>query len=211
MHDVVLAEWTHVATQAGEVAVFPDGCRDLIVRDVTGCSPEIIVTPLDDRARRVALRKGERLQGLRFRPGVQIDERALLNSPLHTLQDLEAGRLDGIAPPSRQLQEAMQALEMSEMSVDAVASGLGISARTLQRVVASGTNRTPNYWRRLARVRKAARAIMAREELSDLAARLGFSDQPHLTRECRHWFGVTPGRLAREASIASLLDESGYG
>ncbi|MFI4980947.1 MAG: helix-turn-helix domain-containing protein [Nevskiales bacterium] len=43
----------------------------------------------------------------------------------------------------------------------------------------------------------AARSLIARgEPLSDVAARVGFADQSHLTRHFKSRFGITPGRAA---------------
>ena len=84
-------------------------------------------------------------------------------------------------------------------SVAAVAAQLGADRRTLatlfRREVGFGLKR----YARLARFEQALRAVRAEDapSLGLVAARLGFADQPHLTREFRYFAGFAPGCLHR--------------
>lgn len=84
-------------------------------------------------------------------------------------------------------------------SVATVAARLAADRRTLatlfRREVGFGLKR----YARLARFEQALRAVRAQDapSLGLVAARLGFADQPHLTREFRHFAGFAPGRLHR--------------
>jgi AraC-like DNA-binding protein len=52
-------------------------------------------------------------------------------------------------------------------------------------------------------VAKARELICAGLELGEVAQVLGFSDQPHLTREFKKVYGVPPGVLARSVGSRS--------
>lgn len=84
-------------------------------------------------------------------------------------------------------------------SVATVAARLGADRRTLgtlfRREVGFGLKR----YARLARFEQALRAVRARDapSLGLVAAQLAFADQPHLTREFRHFAGFTPGCVHR--------------
>ncbi len=56
---------------------------------------------------------------------------------------------------------------------------------------------------RLRRAERAQRLLAGGHSPADVAARAGFSDQPHLTRELRHFTGRTPGRLAAQPAESS--------
>jgi AraC-like DNA-binding protein len=82
---------------------------------------------------------------------------------------------------------------------------LGVSARSLERLLSGHTQRGPLWWRNLARARHCARALAGATPLAELAADHGYADQAHMTRDLRRWFGATPTRLrAMPALIATL-------
>ncbi|GKS76765.1 hypothetical protein AVME950_17735 [Acidovorax sp. SUPP950] len=56
------------------------------------------------------------------------------------------------------VQEALAALAQSP-TVGAAARALGVSERTLERLMRTATGEPPRYWRALARVRRAAQAL----------------------------------------------------
>lgn len=207
----VLARWSHRADAAGWAHVIPDGCRDLIVRHRAGRPARIAVTALDARSRLVRVEAGEVIRGLRFRPGARIAEALLRHADAAHLAELDPERLDMVEPPDERLGEALDLLGRICVPLSSVPRELGVGARTLQRLVRSETSRTPIFWRRLARIRIAARAVRDGEPAAAAAARLGFSDQAHLSRECRTWLGVTPSALRAGAGPAGLLDAPGYG
>lgn len=211
MNNVVLATWEFTASQAQHAYVIPDGCRDLIVRERPSCAPEVILTALDDRPRTVHVADGERLRGVRFRPGVHLDERLLRTTCSPAMLDLDVRAVDGISVPDVRVQEALQSIAAAEGALPTVARDLGVTARTLQRLVSERTGRPPIYWRRLARIRIAGRALAGGESIADVAVSHGFSDQAHLTRESRHWLGTTPRQLAAGAPAARMLADAGYG
>jgi AraC-like DNA-binding protein len=42
--------------------------------------------------------------------------------------------------------------------------------------------------------------------LAELALRLGYADQAHMTRELKALAGITPREVAREAAVRNLQD-----
>lgn len=79
--------------------------------------------------------------------------------------------------------------------VDALAEAIGVSARTLQRVFYEHVGVSPKRVIRRFRLHEAL-DVLARgedEALATLAARLGYTDQAHLTRDFAELVGVPPG------------------
>ena len=95
-------------------------------------------------------------------------------------------------------------------SVKQISTQLGVSTRTLQRLVLSKTKRTPGYWLQLARIRKAARSLSQSVCLVDVAENYGFSDQSHMNREFQRWFGLTPVQVLNSPAIIRQLNDKGY-
>ena len=52
--DSVLLEWSYHAVETEPVAVFPDGCRDVLVINRPGTRTSVTLTSFDFRPRRVA-------------------------------------------------------------------------------------------------------------------------------------------------------------
>jgi AraC-like DNA-binding protein len=53
--------------------------------------------------------------------------------------------------------------------------------------------------------------VCSANSLAELAADQGFSDQAHMTREFRHWLGVTPAQVRAQVAWRDLMAQSGYG
>jgi hypothetical protein len=82
-----------------------------------------------------------------------------------------------------------------------------LSSRSLQRRFVRATGLSRGVIRQIGRARRAAALLRQGWPIADTAARLGYADQPHLTRSLRRFIGLTPSRLARpgDAEQMSLL------
>jgi AraC-like DNA-binding protein len=72
-----------------------------------------------------------------------------------------------------------------------------LSPRSVQRRFVRATGLSQGVVRQIERARYAAILLQAGMSAADTAARLGYADQPHLTRSLRRFIGQTPARLAR--------------
>ncbi|MGH1445406.1 MAG: helix-turn-helix domain-containing protein [Cognatishimia sp.] len=198
---VILQKWQHVGAGGLSAPILPDGCRDLILRDVPGRRPVWELSVLQAEPLRASVTYGTRLTGFRLAPGAAVDE-AILQDLSHDPLVAEGEILSAVAGQTR-AQECIDALQ-SAASVTEAARSVGVAARSLQRVVVRETGFAPVFWQRLARARRAA--VQVDRPLADVAADCGFSDQAHMSREFRRWFGVSPrmlrGSLDLRAQIA---------
>lgn len=213
MDSVILARWSHRTADDSCATIVPDGCRDLILQRSPGGRPRWFLSPLDERSRHVQVAAGTIMRGFRLRPGVRIDERALLaltQTPRFQEGDLSECIRD-FSVLSTPVAEALACLASEARTVRAAAVLLGITPRTLQRLLMHETGRPPSFWARLARARRAGRALLCGHALSDVAFEQGFADQAHMTREFRRWFGLTPLKARHETRFQSALQQAGHG
>lgn len=207
-----LAAWDFEALSSARVLVLPDGCRDLIIcRSADGARR--MVSPLDFGPRLSRVEAGSRMQGLRLPPGVVIDGRALaaLWRRDEDLSALPLNLFEALSLPE-DIAEALSLIALAPPSAQAAARRLGVSMRSLQRLLLS-TGAPFGYWRGLARVRACARRLieMPDQALADAAQASGYADQAHMTREMRRWTGLTPTGVRRDAGRAQVLLAPGYG
>ena len=208
-----LAAWEFESFQHCETSVLPDGCRDIIVRECPNKAHTWFVSELGCSAYNVPCVAGTRMRGLRLGPDVQILE-SDLTSWLQTrnpLELFESDQLDEFCLTSENLTTALAGLASGQRTVLFVAKELGVSLRTLERLVKSSTDKSPYFWFSLARARKAGRVLESAISLSDVAFESGFADQAHMTREMKKWFGRTPAQLRMDKDFMSALAEPGYG
>jgi AraC-like DNA-binding protein len=212
MSEIILANWEAIAEQPLDVRVVPDGCRDLILCLAPGAAPHWFISDLDDQTRVVRMDPGVRLVGFRLRPGTAWDEDRLpaVLAEMKPDPDDAAQRIHDLANRHAAVSEALDCLASGAASVAGSAGDLGISPRTLQRLVMGSTGRSPAFWLLLARARRSARAVLEGASLADAAYQHGYADQAHMSREFRRWFDVSPRRLARDAEIARQLLQPGY-
>ncbi|WP_219419680.1 DUF6597 domain-containing transcriptional factor [Pseudonocardia nigra] len=208
--------------------VLPDGCMDLVW---TGT--QLLVAGPDTGPHAVRREPGLASAGLRFAPGALP---ALLGVPAEALRDqrvplvelqprlartavahLEHGApaarvLDAVAlrlpgaPPDPAIAAAAARIGAGA-AVAATADALGWTVRTLHRRCLAGFGYGPAVLRRVLRFRRAAALLHAGVPPADAAARAGYADQPHLSREVRALAGVTPSQIAR-GQLASGANRS---
>lgn len=191
--------------------VLPDGHADLLIHD----SGLLEVVGLSDEVALPHLPAGTQLRGVRLRPEavasvLRIDAASLRNrtvtaddvlgsrrarslSDPHALDSwLRSVRPDGLATAAVRL--------LTSHSVSGTADQLGLSARQLQRVMATTTGLTPKAFQRVARLQRFLRDAECGASLATAAAVAGYADQSHLTREVRALSGLTPAQLLTERS-----------
>ena len=101
----------------------------------------------------------------------------------------------GAGPPPDPLPGwALRALAHGAAATD-VADRLGVTSRTLHRTCTTTLGYGPSVARRVLRFRAAAALLYAGRPPADVAARTGYADQPHLSREVRALAGVSPTAL----------------
>jgi AraC-like DNA-binding protein len=117
-----------------------------------------------------------------------------------------AARLDVFASAAEPIDELRRTLRARpDLHLDACARSLGVTPRTLQRMLADRATSLRTE-RTAARVELAAeRLLRSDDKVSAIAAELGFRQPQALVRAFRTRFGVTPAafRLARRGSSAS--------
>ncbi len=208
-----LCDWTFESWSDCSSKVVPDGCRDLIWMETHNQGSSWFVSDLSESAYFVDFQANERAYGIRLRPGTTIDETALSNClQAHPVSELAGNDwLDEFCIRSSELTDALLCLESGLPSVQSAATELGVSLRTLQRLIKKETNKSPQFWHSLSKARRAGRSLQTYQHLSEAAYCLGYSDQAHLTREMGRWFGETPKQLKENHALIELLSEPGFG
>ena len=138
----------------------------------------------------------ERLDGLSPSEGVAVVARALT----------EALARNGEARPRTEVGRALAGLTRGERVAD-VADEVGYSRRRLGTLVKQETGLGPKEYQRVARF-EASRAILGHQPLADVAARCGYADQSHLSRDWSELAGCPPSTWLRE-EFPFLQDHEG--
>jgi AraC-like DNA-binding protein len=210
--DAALDLWRFAAHEHTTVHVAPDGCRDLIVVVRRSGAPACFVSSLADTMETPSFSPGDRALGVRLRPGAQVDERALATL-LGGGERADAADLlcaiGATATLDPRVREALDCLQEAP-ALSLAQRRLGVSERSLERLLSHGTRRGPLFWRNLARARRCARALAGAEPLAQLAAAHGYADQAHLTRDLRRWFGAPPTVLRATPAFLATLAAPAY-
>jgi AraC-like DNA-binding protein len=226
--------WVDAATEDGPHDVLPDGCMDLVW---TG--ERLVVAGPDTAPQHGARMRGVTVAGVRFLPGVlpsllgvpavelhnrrvpvvdvlpaataraAVDQLETGEAPLPVLAAL-AARLPG-APPDRSITAMRRALgpESGDPGVDALADVLGCTPRSVHRRCLTAFGYGPAVVRRVLRFRRAAALLQDGVPPAEVAARVGYADQPHLSREVKALAGASPAQLAGRAANRSTPLPSG--
>ncbi|GAA1364073.1 AraC family transcriptional regulator [Brevibacterium luteolum] len=90
-----------------------------------------------------------------------------------------------------------------------LAAAAGIGQRRLQRLVSRALGYSPTWLIRRRRLQDAAARIRSGESAAELAAALGYADQPHFQRDFTTVTGQTPGAYRRLVSGSNRLGHGG--
>ena len=209
-----IVTWHYQPELAASTRVIPDGCIDYIIYqdDQSDSGYSWMVSELSTSTYHVHAQAGERMQGIRLKAGISLDAGCLhhyLNC--HSPQSLlEKDSIDEFCLHSTAVTSALDCLASGVGSIAIAARELGVSTRTLQRLIMTSTGRSPSFWLSLARARNAARAIDQYDRLVDVATDYNYSDQAHLCREMQRWFSLTPNQLKADSELKALLAEPAY-
>jgi AraC-like DNA-binding protein len=224
--------WTSAAPVAPEVVdVLPDGCMDLVWSgaDLFVAGPDTAPNPYTRAA-------GLAATGLRFHPGVLP---ALLDIPAAALRDARvplaalhpalarravaaiaagaepaavlpalAARLPGRAPEPG-VRAVAARLSRGASAAD-TADALGWTTRTLHRRCLAAFGYGPATLRRVLRFRRALALLGGGVAPAEVAARAGYTDQPHLSREVRALAGTAPAQLSRAANRSTPVPSGSW-
>ena len=224
LRELVECGWTNEFAGrpvASSVDILPDGCMDLVW---TGA--ELLVAGPDTAPHPVspAGGAGGGRAALRARPaagpaGVPAAALRDLRVPLLELHPRPArsaaARLERGASPARVLVELAGQLPgpapdpgvavvvghaRRRRSVGETADALGWTTRSLHRHCQDWFGYGPSVLRRVLRFRDAVALLRAGIAPADVAARVGYADQPHLSREMRGLAGRAPRQLTTGGS-----------
>ncbi len=206
-----------------ETLVLPDGCSDLIWEQGVG---SYLAGP-DTGPFRSTAKAGTVIVGVRFRPpaggGVLRlplsevrDQRVALADLLPaaakrlpaTLDPGEAaarmldatGLLVADGAPDPAITRAATMLRDPSARTEDVAGDVGLSVRQLRRRCHAAVGYGPKTLQRVLRFQRFVRMLddpAGQPDLAEAAARSGYADQAHLTRECNILSGLAPAALAR--------------
>ncbi|WP_446220234.1 helix-turn-helix domain-containing protein [Micromonospora sp. IBHARD004] len=209
--------WTSVSDGA-PARVLPDGCLDLLWSSRSG----LLVAGPDRTAYLTDPTPGERWVGLRLPPGigpavfgVPADELRDRRVPLDALwgraatdvaerlgerptavglEAVVAARLAAAGGPDP-LGVRVAALLAAGTGVTATAAEVGLGPRALHRRSLSLFGYGPKTLARILRMQRALALARTGTPLAEVAARSGYADQAHLTRDVRELAGASPTRL----------------
>ena len=189
--------------------MFPDGCRDVLIIRPLNEPVQVVLTDFDLKPRITGTPSGTEIEGYRLRPGAQISARALEAVSLN-IEQVEAIINEECGNWS-DLDDAIVKLTEPGVTVESASRQIGVSTRTMQRHFVARNLPSPEYWRQLARARRAAELLSSTATLTEIAGECSFSDQAHMTRELMRWFGFTPKQLRKHDSILEDLRQPALG
>ncbi|CAM3699774.1 hypothetical protein TSOC111612_09765 [Tsukamurella ocularis] len=93
------------------------------------------------------------------------------------------------------------------LTVEDAAAAIGVSPRTAQRLIRRFVGLTPLALIHRRRLQEAAHRLSTEPEttIAEIAAELGYADQPHLVRDFRKVLGFTPGGYRATSSNSQTL------
>jgi len=100
-------------------------------------------------------------------------------------------------PEVARAREVLSARLLDPPTLDELAAQLGIGPFALSRAFRAAYGLPPHAYLNQVRVDRARALLVAGRRLGEVAAEVGFADQPHLTRHFKRHLGVPPGAYQR--------------
>lgn len=209
--NTIIDTWQHHEESGGASIILPDGCRDIIVRQSPGMAPECFLSDLAVKPMLSEAIVGTQFYGFRLQAGVELNTRTLaLVVEAAGDYSRQCERIEDNASLCAHAQTCLRCFAQSSGTVEQVAADVGLSMRSLQRILRRATGQPPSFWRLLSRVRKSARALSVDVNLAEHAMAFGYADQPHMNREFQRWFGVSPTAFARHRDFHQQLHAQAF-
>ncbi len=111
-------------------------------------------------------------------------------------------------PGVRRAAKRVRANFAESLSLDDLASELGMSKCHLARCFERSVGLPPQRYRRLLRLQSARRFLEAGFSVGEAASETGFADAPHLTRAFRHWIGISPAAWGSAWRASDPLEQA---
>lgn len=182
-------------------------------------APGVVLLPVSILAHQVCLPPGAVMTGVRFHPavGYQLfgkrldqllriqDDHPLASSALATFESLKTARSPSarISTLYRWVQALIEEYEPQYVRhiIDQPTGTL--SQRQRERNFQKWLGITPKHYQRIKRVKHTLEQLRAQPDLtlSELALEQGFSDQAHMTRECKQIARMTPKQFVRKRNL----------
>lgn len=208
--------WTRTA-DGGAYRILPDGCMDLL-----WIEGELVVAGPDTRAYVAASEAGVRHAAIRFAPGTApgflgvpareirdkrvplaelwspsrsrrlADRIGMAADPGPALEEAAVGLID--EPPDRLVAHVVSGVRRG-VAVPALAGSVGLSERQLYRRCLDAFGYGPKMLDRVLRLNLALDRARTGLSLAEVAARTGYADQAHFTRDVKALTGVPPRTL----------------
>jgi hypothetical protein len=200
------------ADDATDVSV-PDGGWDLVFMKRSGVC-QVLHTGLITKPVDLGYAPGDEYLAITFRPGVfmpKVEARAMVDRGV-VLGPPVAGRFgigaETLEVPSFENAEAMvkRLIARGVLALDEVVDhvvrerDLAVTPRTLQRHFARAVGVTAKQLSSIYRAQNAAKMLAQGVSAVQVATRLGYADQAHMTRSLRHLLGRTPAQIARASN-----------
>jgi AraC-like DNA-binding protein len=235
--------WTQVAGPSGHVQrVLPDGCADIVWMAggelvVAGPATGHVLAEIPPGVTAMGVRFGPGAAGAALGPpahelqdrtieladlwgaaGRELTERMALTSPLQRLEllaDAVARRLRDARPPDPVVTRAA-ALLAGGMPVAETGREVALGERHLRRRFHEAVGYGPKTLQRIMRMRRFLDIVeaMPKPDVGRAAVEVGYTDQPHLTRESTALTGLPPVALLssrQPRSIAPRMDPADRG
>jgi len=105
--------------------------------------------------------------------------------------------------PLRRIQNWPQRAHEAKYSVKALAKACKVSVRTLERFFLPAFGDTPRRCLNRLRMRRAVELLCDGSNVGETAARLGYEDPSHLSREFKSHYGLAPKKYAKARAKAA--------